>query len=236
VRDPDGQTVSGSVYLYSEESGLTQGDDTEDDGIFRVGPLPPGPYQLGGAAYESPEFANSEPMDVRAGDSGIEVFLRLGGALSGRVLGLEKKLRSGAMVIVSDDAVAALQMTSLRAGGSFEFQGLVAGNYSLSIAIDDGRVGRLTGLTLEAGGRLEDLELELQPGGTLTVYYTGPEDYRQLRVLQDGVLFAADGLRRGTQKRVTVPAGQVDVILGEETRRALITLGEETVVRFEIPE
>ena len=139
------------------------------------------------------------------------------------------------MVILSDDDQI-LMITNLKAEGSFHFQGLLPGTYGLTVSTDDGRVGRLAAVTLGAGDHLDYLELELEPAGTLVISYEGSKEYGQYRVLQDNLVYAGDGLRTGTQARVTVPVGRVEVRLSDETRTAEIVAGEEVSVHFEIPE
>ena len=173
-------------------------------------------------------------MNVQAGDSGIELALRPGASLSGRVLGLPEGA-AGKQWVTLRGTGQPLTMTSVGKNAAFAFQGLLLGTYSLSIATDGGQIGMLSGITLSPGEKLTDLELLLEPGGRLLVYYSGAKKYGQLQVRKAGVAVAADGLQSGSEKRLTLPTGEIEVVLLDETRKVFISAGQETVVRFELP-
>ncbi|MFT7679984.1 MAG: hypothetical protein ACI8QC_003990 [Planctomycetota bacterium] len=54
----------------------------------------------------------------------------------------------------------------------------------------------------------------------------------QVIASQDGIMYATEVQSPGTQKRIVLPAGRVDVSIGAERRQASITVGDESVLRF----
>lgn len=234
LKDPDGDAVPrhSYVHMYSLEAKMFLTANCEEDGSFRAGPLPAGEYQLTGESNSNAGLASSKALAVSAGDTGIEVFLRPGSELSGRVAGLTLgQSETGWMIVKRRNGSA--RMARLDEQHSFLFSGLLEGTYELSFASQDGRVGHIAGIALGTGEQITDLQMQLEPGGTLLVYYKGSKPTAPLSILQDGVVFFTDGIHSGTQKRAVVPAGEVEVVLGEERRQVFISVGEETTIRFE---
>lgn len=82
--------------------------------------------------------------------------------------------------------------------------------------------------------------MDLDPGTQVRVHYKGPADYGSIRITYDGAVVAADGLRSGTSKLVTVPVGAVSIRLRlyhlsrTEVRELTCVAGEVLDVVFEL--
>ena len=97
----------------------------------------------------------------------------------------------------------------------------------------------LGGIRLEAGAEVTGLRLILAPGGRLRIRYEGPSTYAQLRVHQDGVVVAADGIHTGTEVLFPAPAGELTIVIsigGEltEERSVDLLVGEDLTVLFDL--
>lgn len=232
--EPDGEPSSGWVLAHAE--GRLCSGDAEEDGTFRVGPLVPGLYRLWGRASPRSGLAPSEPVEARAGQTGLELVLRRGAALSGRVVDANTGEEVSAEIALSgNDGSFQRTMRGMmgRESSEFEFQGLLPATYALTASTDDGRVGRLVGLAVPVGADLDELEIPVRPGATVVISYSGLEEYGQVRVRKDGVVLAGDGLARGARMRIAVPPGTLEVECAGETREVVLEVGQVEELHFE---
>jgi hypothetical protein len=238
VLDPDGQPVAGAG-VEGHAANTYVGANTKEDGSFVLGPLPPGSFMLTGGSFGS-GFASSERVRAEVGARDVVLRLRRGGKLAGRVVDAQSGAGVVAQISVSlpADPLSVIYMPTSKPDGSFELSGLLPGAYALCATATDGRVGSLRGVELAAGGDLHDLVIQLAPGARLRVRYDGALAFCSARVVLDGVVFATDGIEKGTSKTFSAPAGSVKVVCrlggnGKELVRALtLVAGEEQELVF----
>ena len=238
VLDPDGTPVArAGVQGFAPQTYV--GANSKEDGTFVLGPLPTGSFLLSAESYGS-GFASSEHVRADVGASGVVLRLRRGGKLAGRVVDAKSGEGVVAQISVSipADPMSMVYLPTSKPDGSFGLSGLLPGAYALCAAAADGRVGSLRGVELAAGGDLHDLVIQLQPGARLRVRYVGALDFCSARVVQDGVVFATDGVEKGTSKTFSAPVGSVTVVCrlggnGKELVRELtLRAGEEQELVF----
>lgn len=142
--------------------------DTEKlgDGVFRVGRLAPGVYDLtiradgrAGRKIESVEVEAGRPTDLG------EIVLGPESAITGRVRDEDGSPLQGAWVRIADGGEG---MISLVAGssisgpdGSFNLDGLSPGTFTLTVAAKKFRPDRITGVTVGTGEEKEIPEIRL---------------------------------------------------------------------------
>ena len=144
------------------------------DGSFRVDGLAPGRYALNatGSGY-APEAVTG----VAAGSSGVDILLRKGLAISGRVLLPDGSPASGSRVRVWSDADQRSASARTAEDGSFTVENLKPGTYSVSASAPRGsgpgpdrpsplNVREATVPGVAAGTR--SLEIRLVPGVSIT--------------------------------------------------------------------
>ena len=162
------------------ESGRTE---SAPDGSFSLGSLEPSPHDL---LVRKDGFAPARLHDVPAGKSDVEVVLRRGLAIRGRVLSPEKKLVAGAEVTLSTDSPdrprpsmvgevvehssiptsmgleddGSLRKVTTNASGRFELTGLTPGSFALGVSHEGypafGKDIRLEDVSLDLGDLLLD--------------------------------------------------------------------------------
>lgn len=248
ITGPDGELVEHSTAWARgrEGRGFIWGD-ADDEGRFRVGPLLPGEYDINAEAMFS-GYASSPSVLARSGDTDVSLTLTLGGSIHGTVV--DAVTGEGAPASIAchrPDGGGYMMMSG--GGNAFSLEGLDPGTYHLTAVVDDGRIGVLRDVVVDPASPVHDLEIRVQRGAWVRVHYEGPAEYGQLKIEQDGVTVARDGLRTGTKTVRPVLPGAVTVRIEgripptnsdespgrferEETVQA--TEGMETEVRFEI--
>ncbi len=238
VVDPDGQPVNNAgVGAYA--NGNWAGTSCGEDGVFVLGPLAPGSYRLDASPSYHHELADSEYLQVEAGAHDVVLHLRRGCQLAGRVVDALTGEGVAATVAVSQPGEkTSICMPRSKADGSFALDSLLPGTYALAATLADGRTGLLRGAVLTAGANVRDLVIAVRPGARLRVRYAGENGFAAVRVEQDGVVFATDGVEKGTTRTFSAPAGQVSVICslggnGKKLVRELtLKAGEEQELVF----
>ena len=236
VLDPEGKPVARSG-VQGFAPGTYVGATSKEDGTFVLGPLPTGSFLLTGDSFGS-GFAPSEHVRAEAGANGVVLKLRRGGKLAGRVIDAGSGDGTVAQVSISipADPLSVIHMPTSKPDGSFEISGLLPGAYAICAAAADGRVGSLRGVELATGADLHDLVIQLAPGARVRVHYGGAEGFCSVRILQEGVVVATDGVEKGTSKTFSSPAGAVKVVCrlggnGKEIVRELtLAVGAENEV------
>lgn len=235
ILTPDGGTPE-RVNL-SNDSELGGANVHVEGNEFIVGPLADVPHRLRARAYRS-EFAPSERQEALAGDHEVEVFLRAGAKLAGSFVDARTGEACGAAITISCPENGHLSM-GLRDEQDFTLYGLLPGAYDLIARTEHGLIGWIRDLQIDASSQYEGLVVRLDEGSKLRISYEGATDYVQYRVLHEGVLVAADGLRSGTSALKVVPIGALDVRIsraGEvvEERRVNCAAGAVTEADFEL--
>ena len=224
----------GVVAAHMPDQPVNLHAETDKQGRFTLGPLPPGTFIV--RAMDQSDHVSSEPTTARAGDSGLRLRVRAGASLSGRVTERDTgRPRQASMIYSSADGE--LMMNSTREDGSFFIGGLAPGTWSVTATTADGRVGSRNDIIVESGTGKKGVDVHLVPGARLAVAYDGPSLYAQLRVDAAGACVKADGIRSGTEVVCVVPAGPLRVTLHDLERREQtevhVATGERRSVRFD---
>jgi hypothetical protein len=181
--------------------------NSNDAGLFTVGPLPAGEYKL--QAQSLFGHANSEPLIVRAGDAGVVLRLQAGGIIRGRVVDAAGKARPANIAVANEGKGSVGSRTSTR-DGNLQFKGLLEGTYSVSATTSDGLSGRRSGIVVAPGATVDGIEVVLTPGARLSVRYGGKTRVA-FEVLQDGVTFTGDQSVPDSPTVIVVPAGELEI-------------------------
>ncbi len=219
VVTPDGAVCTESVVLVVagiDEPSWMMFDPNPRDGSFEVGPLVDGTYDIVAQAFRSGS-APSEHVRAMAGTVDLIIALRRGAMLRGSVLDAKTRKPTPARLLVSHGSGLDGRWTGhhSKPDGSFELEGLEAGEVVLVATTSDGRCGATAPMTVTAGSRREDLEMLVRPGATVRVVNRDPSPAVDVRVLQKGATFATDGIERGAEARFPAPAGEVTVRVTE---------------------
>ena len=167
VLDPHGNPVSSAVVIFQNpdgEDGFTPVDLSGEDGTFSI-QLAEGVYRVRGshddwapASLEKPLVVASRPID------GLEIRLKPGAVLQGRVLGMPEDA-SATLSITSPDPVASNQV-DVEADGSYRFPGLETGEWEVEATASlegSQRIGKAR-ITLAPGEREKLLDFDLSFG------------------------------------------------------------------------
>ncbi len=233
VLDPDDRPVKEVLVVVSGTGGVALGF-TDADGAFDIGPLAPGICKLSAQTTFS-GFAPPELLEVEAGKRDVVLRMRLGGSLRGRVSNASGDLVSGSILLSCPSGSVWFGTV---AEGSFAFEGLAPGPYSLAAAAG-GSAAVAKDVVVRAGEVQDAVFLELEPAARLRVRFTGGKSVRQLRATLDGVIVAADGLEPGADTTFVVPEGRISVALfvpdweSSEEQAVVTVAGEEREVVFE---
>lgn len=245
--DPDDRPVQGYIFAVARESGCFASANCRKDGSFELGPLVPGEYtaSVASAGFGTGEsWVGGEPVTAQAGTEGLVLRVLRGGSVSGRVLDAAGQGGVRADVVIAgvdpSQANQSLSMGSSTDDGSFSFEGLKPGTYAVSASTSTTHVARSGLLTVVVGGEVRDVQLRLEPGARLRVRYAGTQPYGQIRVRQEGRCVFADGLQRGSDTLLVVPAGELTVECAEHvgrtpsvrTKSVTVAVGELADVEF----
>ena len=237
VIDSDGAIAPKcGVRLSMEGTHVFVFDNGNDDsGEFKIGPLPAGRCTLH-AGGMGDKYAQAEPVEVDAGASDVVLRVQLGGVIRGRIVDASGRTRECQMTLANVDAERGIMMNGSR-DGVFEFNGLLAGAYTVSATTGEGLFGSRGGLVLGTGGALENIEIVLGPGATLKLRYDGEHPFASMQIAVGGNVVGADGVQKGTVATHVVPTGEVEVrwrIYGPDgvaaSERVTLAAGEEREV------
>ncbi len=208
----------------------------ESDGSFEIGPLPPGTYEL--SAGDSDASAHTEGvLVVRAGDSDVEVDLFPMGRIAGRVVdSLGANVEADMVWIYGSGRAGQVKGTSTR-DSTFDLTNLPADTYGLVAVARDGRVALASGVELSRGGRIEDLQLEVQAGAFLFLRWEGTSRTANYSIYLDEQLVASDGVASGTEVVEVLPPGRLRVLMDtygsqRSEREVVLVAGQEEHLTF----
>jgi Carboxypeptidase regulatory-like domain len=234
---PDGTTgVQGSVFATSSAGDHLQAGAAKD-GVFTLGPLARGTFSLQGVAYQT--YCRALAVAAQAGASDVVLRLRQGGEVAGRVIDGE----SGAGVVAAitvggEDDSWTIRRTE--ADGSFRFDGLEPGRYTLFASTTAGQAGELPGVVLDAATPAKGLEVVLKRGARLRIRYEG-RGIAQASVRRNGASIAGDGIEGGKNATWIVTPGRMSVhfrypgIEKPEVQDVEIAPGDERELVFKAP-
>jgi hypothetical protein len=231
VLGPDGEPV----FFAQVCSDLGPSVGCGADGVFRIGPFPPGPVILGASAWPAGLDALAQgqslvapDLEFQAGQEGIELRLEPQGRIAGRLVdGATGEPVDGAILVSAGGA-----WTSQRVGahGAFAFGELLPGAYGMSARSPDGLAGLLERVDVGPGGAgPEDLVVRLVPGGQLALRFPMTEGRRTYRVRSGACVLLQDTVGAEEIETPHLPPGPVAVeLLGP---RQDVLLAREVVVR-----
>lgn len=235
VLDAAGAPVEkeGRVYGSSPQGSIEAYVPEEDPGEFVLGPLAAGPLRL--LADDFAGFSPSPPVDVQAGDEGIELHLQRGGSLSGTVVDAETGAAVEALVFLSDGGA---EPGSLVHGGTeagvFRFEGVRPGNHHLAATTEEGKVGVLRNVSVRADGVSTGLVIPVASGATLCVRSEDPR-IRGFVLRSEGAIVANVALGEAPSEAcVAAPSGPILVQALKLSTTASLSGGEVEWVEREL--
>jgi hypothetical protein len=180
----------------------------DDDGVFEVGPLPHGEYELTARSFVRPAQPRSIAVRAKAktGDEGVVLRLGKRGTISGRVI--DATTREGVVAMVWNSASPA-RWTESTYSGSFAFDSVTTGTADFIAMTSDNRIGIVRVARVDAGHDTSDLEITVSRGAVLKLRYDGAKDGCTLNVLSNDVVVARARVLKGHSMSVPVPPGEV---------------------------
>jgi hypothetical protein len=212
VLAPSGnERLDGTVVAQDRERGVSVSAPWRDDGVFVLGPLLRGRYEL--QATSASGNAPSTIANVESGASEVMLQLRAGASISGRVLDEQGQPVYGRVVLSSHDGrYAGTRTVQTSAEGEFRLRGLEPGRFGLTVAYGN-RVAILDPVEVSEGSEVTDQVLRLIVGGTLRVRYMGHDRTCSASIEQDGVEVSSATLEFNQSYPLAAPAGKVTVRL-----------------------
>jgi hypothetical protein len=211
VLGPDGAPTSkAEIYASATDTHAELKGAVKPDGSFVLGPMIPGVHQLSVFSQDSAWIAPGASIAVNPGDTGIEIRLLEGGSAMGRVVDATTGEGVAAKILWAIAGDGPVMFGKTRADGSLHINGIERGTFDLTARTPDGRIGFLGGVEIELGKAVEDLRVELRPGGRLIVRSSASGF---LRIYAESTLIVADGLGKDHETSFTVPPGQLTLRL-----------------------
>lgn len=206
---------------YSARSGA--------DGTFSIGPLLPGEYAVEALPRDHLDGAPPPPVHVVAPAEGIEIQLISAGTIAGHIVDPATGEYLSGMVAVSLSQGGGTRLSDCRGQAGFESRGLTSAEYSVLVVAQDGRVGHVESIALEPGGRVDQIDVPVQPSGVLLVRFEQRAgEFLRTRV---GSIDLIDiSAPAATTAHFQVPAGPVTLELVKRSPNLDASL-EEVLVR-----
>lgn len=234
--DPVGNACTdGRVSATSVETGLKLVVACGREGRYEFSALPLGTYAV--ESYWHPRYPSSERVTVPAGSTGVDLHLRSGGAVQGRVVDENGCRGRGETLLVTEDRIAARSYSSWNDPGSIDFPAVAPGTYVIVASNHDGQVGMSAPFEVRADATVEGIEVRVSRGGLVGVRLSGSRRDGTVTILRGGVPLHVQSLQRGERRDFDVPAGPAVVRCnwpGEPTRvverTVTVILGETTDV------
>lgn len=168
-----------NISVFSQDN---QGfETTGPDGSFRIGDLLPGPMMLM-VNKQSDFIQQMRPVTAPARD--VTIDLPAGGTIRGRAVdknthqpvasfqaGISTSRQGGGMMIQTPPQLRSFTSDD----GTFTLENVPAGPVEVVVQAPGYTTGRVSGLTLEEGKTLSDVEVALDTGVRLTGKVTGPD-------------------------------------------------------------
>ncbi|HTF90162.1 MAG TPA: carboxypeptidase-like regulatory domain-containing protein, partial [Planctomycetota bacterium] len=234
VTDPAGQPIPASfVGGHLENSWIWIQAETDASGNFELGPLPRGDWILE-ARGRGEKYAASLPARAAAGAEGVDLQLRLGASIAGRVVDGTTLASAECRLILSrpDLPDGNWVMTSSR-DGAIHFVGLLPGSYLVSARDGGGSIGMSRLIRVAEGEAVEGVEIKLERGAKLRLRYAGEVKRGGYVLFAAGLPINFNRLESGMSAEETVPAGTIDVRWSTpmspltKTQTLTIAVGEE---------
>jgi len=213
VLDFTSKPAAGRKVRFDSEDGHTFSITTDEEGRFEAFGLRQLRYTLtsGGMGYAD---ARSDPETVLPGQGTIELRLRRGGGIRGRILGATG-LDARGMVLVSarnpenelDDWIR----VGIRVDGYFSIDGLVPGLYDIYVERNDGRCAYRYGHEVKAGASVQELVLKLEPAARIVVRLNPEARWASYDIFMNGAFLAYGSCASEGSEAHVVPSGSLEV-------------------------
>lgn len=181
------------------------------DGSFAIGPLSPGRFELRGSGHGN--FLDSESARVDAGADGVELRLRDGARLAGKVVDSVSGSGVQAAILVApqgDGVNRSWTISRTDEAGNFSFDGLEPGRYALTATTTGGLAGERRGVAIGIGSPAEGLVVPLTQGARVRVRFAGLSGTADFTISKDGAVLAGDEVQAGTSSSQVLPAGKLE--------------------------
>lgn len=220
--DEAGTRIGGiRLRAHGHEVGHSRSGRSDSAGVFRLEPLPAGPFSLQVDVDREPWIVPRLER-IEAGTLDLEIVLRRGGTLRGVV-------RDGATgVPMSDAIVRAYALASDRPysmiaqrhapDGAFEIGGLDDGAHALVAETLDGRIGLLSGVRVRRNEVTDDLDLRVGPGVLVRVRNASARESCDILVTQRGVKISYVAYHPGQLESFLAPPGPLEIRVEREGR------------------
>ena len=213
----------------------------EPDGTYSLGPLLPGSYTVQANLPPGLRGPSSNPIEVEAGATGVDIHLSRVVSRTLRLLDLNQNpVESGEVGLFADEPLK---------GRSFEVSGsevqivdVPPGRYNL-IATSGDLIGFFDDFYPEEGGEGATVDIQLEETGELEVHFAdlGSDLERLLIVYRNDIPVSGALVRHGTPQRIRAPFGQVRIRVngpnGDQDQfretTATVTRGVTSTVRLE---
>ncbi len=240
--DPDGSPIQGGgVSSVSEEARILVSTWSNEDGVFELGPLIPGGYEV----FASRDgFHYAKPIIVEAGSSDVVLQLRRGRILKGEVRDIVTGERRRADVRISSPIDGARShggglVDNLRGAsanyGTFEIQGLGPGRHYLCATSPDGRVGTVS-VNIEEEDEARDIVITLDEGANLQIRNEIQCESAVVKVWLGEHYVGRDWMSSKQEDLISVPPGDLRVVLEASgnvyEQEVHLSRGETKIVLF----
>ncbi|MFT4648123.1 MAG: hypothetical protein ACI9X4_001343 [Glaciecola sp.] len=189
------------IWIRSTSMPGTLNGTTDEDGHFRLGPLPPGPAEI--AVYAAQGHPGSAPQVCKAGAEDVRLTLRRSAsirALLSTADGSSPPNLERILLTHPDGQVTQVESLSI--------DDLPPGLYALSVLAIDGRTAWAQHIEARAGRSPGEAILELAESAQLTL--TGPGEYS---IWAESACVAKGDLEEGQSLLEPVPPGAVRLTL-----------------------
>ncbi|MEM6675074.1 MAG: carboxypeptidase regulatory-like domain-containing protein, partial [Planctomycetota bacterium] len=222
---PDGEPGSGFVIASSGDGWNANVNVMPGDGRFTLGPLLPGTYSVSALAFGD-GVASSLTVEAEAGAQDVEVRLRAGGTLRGRLLDdVNGEPVVDARLVYVDSGSESQSIANFQPDGTFEFRSVPAGEHHVIARTEDGRVSPFVPVTVREGEALEGVEVRLLQGGLLRLTVVGVSGYASYGVRAGDRTLYGDGIAAGAKTDISLPSGAATIEVRKGER--IVSFGVE---------
>jgi hypothetical protein len=194
--------------------------DCNAQGEFKIGPLRKQVVLL--SAQGSASFMASEPVRARSGDTDVQLRLRRGGNIQGRVVDAATGSGCAADLRFTLEGAVANPWDGWSVGatdenGNFDSFPRVAGSYSVAAMTDDGRFALVKGVGVVVGSVHRDVLLQVSAGGKLRLIYRGSKSSILAGIKLDGADIQVVRVESGKHNTAPAPAGKLVIEVTSES-------------------
>jgi hypothetical protein len=247
VRGSDGRPLEAHVMAVGEQARCFVDGRTDAEGAFSLGPLVADTYTVSvqfAARNSERSWSPAAPVQAAAGASDVLLTLLPGASIGGRVVdpltGLGVAAEVEVVVVDDSERRGSRTMARSKEDGSFRFEGLAQGTYSICASTPAVQLAIESGVRLLEGESTDNLTLALQPAARLRIRYDGPQRSVHLSVEWNGTHFRSDGIQSGIEQVLVVPPGDFVVECSEyqgepgsaQTKAVSLAPGELATLEF----